>query len=79
MVDKYCVLCMHDEFDCVWFSPRFSYIRTRTGLEEPVLQWSGPRFSNTDEPDHKSSSRFMNFGKEPDQTGPWQHYVEERE
>ena len=31
VVDKSCVLCMLEGFDCVWFSPRFRYIRTRTG------------------------------------------------
>ena len=43
---------------------------------EPELDlnlWSSPRFRHLPEPNHRSSSRFMEILKEPDRTRLWQH------
>ena len=50
---------------------------TGLNLFEPELDlnlWSGPRFRHLPEPNHRSSSRFMEILKEPDRTGLQQHY-----
>ena len=51
---------------------------TGSNLFEPELDlnlWSGPRFRHLPKPNHRSSSRFMEILKEPDQTRLWQHYL----
>ena len=50
---------------------------TGSNLFEPELDlnlWSSPRFRHLPEPNHRSSSRFMEILKEPDRTGLRQHY-----
>ena len=49
---------------------------TGLNLFEPELDlnlWSSPRFRHLPEPNHRSSSRFMEVLKEPDRTRLWQH------
>ena len=51
---------------------------TGSNLFEPELDlnlWSGPRFRHLPEPNHRSSSRFMEILKELDRTRLWQHYA----
>ena len=52
---------------------------TGLNLFEPELDlnlWSGPKFRNLPQLNHRSSSRFMKILKEPDRTRLWQHYLQ---